>query len=164
MKKRKSFWMVLVVLLFVLAILPLAVAAASGATVVEFEGTETMLELVYEGDLSTPGDNFHGRNREWLAYEDTTNSCVTGYSHVFSNANFNKNGTENMWGKWIVEPEGYDGTWVATWHAQDDAIYASGHGTGVFTGMTVKWILDHETLEYTGTIKVPPKAQVQCLE
>jgi hypothetical protein len=44
-------------------------------------------------------------------------------------------------------------------------MYASGHGTGVFTGMTAKWVLtgvDDLTYEYTGSINVPPNAQVSC--
>lgn len=164
MKMRKSFWIVLIVLLLVLAILPAASAGASRKNMVEFEGTEYLLELVYEGDFSEKGGVFRGRNREWLAYEEASNSCVTGTSHLFSNINIYKNGKEKMWGEWIIEPEGYDGTWEAKWRSRGDAIYASGHGTGVFEGMKVRWILDHEDLSYTGRIYVPAKAQVQCLE
>ena len=164
----QRYWkVVVVVFLFVAMILPLAGAAAQGATVVEFEGIETLVDLVYPGDLSVPGGNFHGRNREWLAYEDADNSCVTGPSHIISNANINKNGSENYWGKFSVEPEGYDGTWEATWHSQDGYTYVAGHGTGVFTGMTIKWIYEQISateLEFTGSINIPPNAQVQCAE
>jgi len=156
--------MSLVVLLFVLAVLPVAAEPALRARVVDFEGTEEFLELIYPGDLSEPGGNFHGRNRESLVYEHATNSCLTGYGYITSNININKNGKENVWGRWLVEPEGYDGSWEATWHARGDTIYASGHGTGVFTGMTVKWIFDHGIGEYIGTINIPPNAQVQCTE
>jgi hypothetical protein len=41
---------------------------------------------------------------------------------------------------------------------------AFGHGTGVFTGMTAKWTFVPGTLEYEGTINVPPHAQVECAE
>ncbi len=174
MKIRKRFWMVVVVFLFAALILSMAVAAAEGgATIVEFEGTETLVELVYEGDISFPGDpkgdtddpwtpNFHGRNREWLAIEEVSTSCMTGISHIFSNANINKNGSANYWGTWVIEPEGYDGTWEATWRSKEHGdIYAYGHGTGVFTGMTIKVILD-DSGAFTGTIHIPPNAQVSC--
>jgi hypothetical protein len=108
--------MVAALLLLVLALLPAAASAEPGANMVTFAGSEELLELVYPGDLNDPGGNFHGRNREWRAYETTDNSCMTGESRVFSNININKKGHENAWGKWIIEPEGYDGTWEAVWH------------------------------------------------
>ena len=170
MKIRKSFWVVLA-LLFVLAILPAAGAGASRATVVEFEGKEYLEEILVPPVITDPGGNFHGRGAVYRGFEDASNSCVRGYSIITSNANENKKGHGHYWGTFQVVPLAYDGsgTWEATWHATNDGrILITGHGTGVFKGMSTKWVLDltveEDYIPFTGTILVPPNAQVQCTE
>ncbi len=170
MKMKKSAWLGVVLFLLAAMILPAAVVGAKGAATVEFAGKEYLVALLVPGDLSEPGGNFHGRNREWLALEEADNSCVTGESLVTSNMNINKHGKEHAWGKWVIEPVGYEGTWETTWRSQGDYIYAAGHGTGVFRGMTIKFTFygggvdenGDEYMSYTGSIHVPPNAQVQC--
>ena len=169
----KNKALVLIVLVFVAAILPLAGAAASGTTVVEFEGKEYIVDAVPPVE-TFPGGNYHARGAEYFGYEAATSSCVTGPSHVISNVILNKNGKGHIGGTFDIEPEAYtgEGAWKTTWHVnQDDFIVAVGHGTGLFQGMTIRFLFTDEGIDengeylvYSGTLRIPANSPIQCAE
>jgi hypothetical protein len=170
MKTRRSFWVV-VALLLVFSVLSVATATAAGATVVAFEGEEYLEQVLVPPAMTETGNSLHGRGAVYLGFEDANNSCIKGYSIITSNANENQNGHGHYWGTFQVVPLAYAGagTWEANWHGTNDGrILIFGHGTGVFQGMSTKWELDvtgdEAYIPFTGTIHVPANAEVDCTE
>jgi hypothetical protein len=156
-------------LLVVVSALTAASALLVGAeesTVVPFAGEETMVELLYEGDMKEHGGVSYGLGRKWLAYENADNSCVLGPSNIFSNMRVTQDGGEYYWGRLVLKPQRYEGRWSCFWYSPAEEIHMFCRGHGDFDGMTSNWLYLHgeETNPFTGTINIPADAQVQCTE
>lgn len=172
MKIRKSFWMVLVALLFVALLLPVVGSAAQGAAIVPVVVYEFLVES-QDGEVTFPGGNYHVRGAAHVTEEVSENSCLNGPGFIEYKVNVNKNGHVYAGGTWVIESERYEGSWEMKWHVTTNKpIVAVGHGTGDFEGMQIKLAEtefdDGENseadLKFVGQILVPPSAQVQCTE
>jgi len=131
-------------------------AGGTRATITEFTGTEILVGLLDEGDITiTPGGTFKGRDRVWEMFHDTTDPRVTGTAIVISNANFNREFHGPAWGTLSVESDAYEGGWEATWRSpagRPEIIIAVGHGTGELEGLKAWWTFEYDEDDPNGRI------------
>lgn len=170
MKVQKYTRLVVMVVLFVAIVLPVAGAGASGWTEVPFVGKEYLMDST-PAKITMPGGNYHERGGTHDTLEVAGNPCLDGPGFVTVKVNINKNGKVDVGGKFNIYPDAYEGIWKTKWHVTDDhLIVAVGHGTGELAGMKIEFVFDGGEgvdgigpyMGYSGSIYLPPNAQVQC--
>ena len=101
MKRQKH--LILVIMALIATLLLAAGPVAAKATVTEFEGTETLVDVPNPGTWTFPGGNIHCRGRVSLWSDDTDDWRITGMTTVVVNANWDANGVGPIWGTYHTD-------------------------------------------------------------
>jgi hypothetical protein len=153
MKRRSLTFLAAIAILMILAMLTSPVSARSEIT--KSTCIETYLETLDPGTVRFPDGNIHMRGLVNTYREESPDPRNVGFNTVTVNANWHADGTGPMWGTFRqVTDEG--GIWEGTWSGMvtdlGSGYQATGHGDGIYKGMTIKisnengvcqvWIID----------------------